>query len=49
MNKKVSYLYHASKDGDLIILTNDKDMTKMPPYLADKSSENGDEVVFVGG
>ena len=44
-----SYLYQASKEGDLMILTNDEDMTKMPPYLAGKSSENGDEVVFVGG
>ncbi len=44
-----SYFYQASKEGDLIILTNDEDMKKMPPYLAGKSSENGDEVVFVGG
>ena len=44
-----SYLYQASKEGDLMILTNDEDMTKMPPYLEGKSSENGDEVVFVGG
>ena len=44
-----SYLYHLSESGDLIVLTNDKDMTKMPPYLAGKSSKNGDEVVFVGG
>ena len=44
-----SYLYEVYHDGDLIILTNDLDMRKMPPYLVGKSNENGDEVVFVGG
>lgn len=45
-----SYLYQlAQSDGDLIILTNDIDMRKLPPFLAGKSSENGDEIVFVGG
>ena len=45
-----SYLYKmAQNSGDLIILTNDLDMTKMPPFLAGKSTPDGDEVVFVGG
>lgn len=44
-----SYLYKAHREGDLIILTNDPDMTKMPPYLAGVSNEDGSEAVFVGG
>ncbi len=44
-----SYFYQPSKDGDLIVLTNDVDMRKLPPFMAGKSTENGDEVVFVGG
>lgn len=44
-----SYLYKAHQDGDLMILTNDIDMKALPPYLAGKSTESGDEIVFVGG
>ena len=45
-----SYLYQrASNDGNLVVLTNDIDMKKMPPYLAGKSNEDGSEAVFVGG
>lgn len=39
----------SQSNGDLIILTNDIGMRKLPPFLAGKSTENGDEVVFVGG
>lgn len=45
-----SYLYQrAPDDGDLVILTNDVDMRRMPPYLAGKSNDDGSEAVFVGG
>lgn len=44
-----SYLYQAHQDGNLVVLTNDIDMKGMPPYLAGKSTQNGDEAVFVGG
>lgn len=44
-----SYFYKAYMDGDLTIMTNDGDMSAMPTYLAGKSTQNGDEAVFVGG
>ena len=45
-----SYLYQpVQNDGDLIVMINDLDMRRIPPFLAGKSSENGDEIVFVGG
>ncbi len=44
-----SYFYQAHQDGNLIILTNDLEMRAMPPYLAGKSTDDGDGVVFVGG
>lgn len=45
-----SYLYeYKGNDGDLIVLTNDIGMKAMPPYLVGKSSDDGSEIVFVGG
>ena len=44
-----TYLYNLVQNDDLIVLTNDIDMRGMPPFLAGKSTPNGDEVVFVGG
>lgn len=32
-----------------MIFTNDMGMSAVPTFLAGKSSENGDEIVFVGG
>ncbi|MBQ2653227.1 MAG: hypothetical protein IJF83_06685 [Methanobrevibacter sp.] len=45
-----SYFYQiVQNDGDLIVLANDVEMRRLPPFLVGKSSPNGDEVVFVGG
>ena len=45
-----SYLFKIYQyDGDLIILTNDLGMRRVPTFLVGKSSETGDEAVFVGG
>ena len=44
-----SYLYHVHYGhDDSLILTNDIDMRKMPPYLVGKESPDGSEAVFVG-
>ena len=45
-----SYLYDIySDDGNLIILTNEVTMNKMPPILVGKTDDDGSNVVFVGG
>ena len=44
-----SYLYESHNEGNLIVMTNDLDMRKMPPYLAGVSNDDGSEAVFVGG
>lgn len=45
-----TYLYYVyQNDGNSIILKNDLGMNAVPPYLVGKVSEDGNEVVFVGG